>query len=532
MDNQKNPLIAEFDNLSPGLKAALAQTGQTMAGQAGAGGAAAPQGGALTMPHASPALPAGAPAPAAAATPPSLFSTPTPKMGTDVPGLFGKSEEAAPATIAPPAKKMPALPDINPRIQDDEDELTRKVKTGSGISQISGKVEGLMPNHHILGKILGGAAQGLATLGDVGLGAVDPALEMGLPGTQGHHQLLINRDESLLGHDYAHQKTAADTSHTNAQTGLTNAQTDEANTRTGLLPQEASDKHDLDQAQIANLNSEANTRGKSKFSVHDTEEGPVLYNEGTGDAQRLTIDGAAVGPKQKLTQSQPIIGSDGKPHTYLLDDKGNKKVDLGVHYEKPISVNTGDNHKFQEQERGRGLLDKAEGDYRTVQQGAGTMRDMLAQADAGNKMSAQMLPLEGALAITTSQGVHRINRTEVDQYSGGGSLYDKIVGELGKVTTGQPIPANIRADIGKLTDMQEHAAWKKYNDAHDSAVRRYGLENEQALPEPGGATAAASASGQAKGFVDVQKALSLPQYKGMSREQIVQEIRKHGYEPR
>ena len=257
---QTNPLIDEFDRLSPGLKAALAQTGQTMAGQAGAGGAAAPQGGALTMPHAAPALPAGAESPKPAAATPSLFSTPTPKVGTGAPSLFGGNTEAGPATIAPPAKKMPALPDLNPRIQEDEDELTRKVKTGSGISQISGKIQGLMPNHRILGKILGGAAQGLATLGDVGLGAVEPAIELGLPGTQGHHNLLIKRDESLLGHDYANQKTAADTAHTNAQTGLAGAQTDETNTRTGLLPQEASDKHDVDQAQIANLNSQVEER--------------------------------------------------------------------------------------------------------------------------------------------------------------------------------------------------------------------------------------------------------------------------------
>jgi len=43
-----------------------------------------------------------------------------------------------------------------------------------------------------------------------------------------------------------------------------------------------------------------------------------------------------------LKESQPIIGPDGKPHTYMIDNSGNKVQDLGVHYEKPISISTGD----------------------------------------------------------------------------------------------------------------------------------------------------------------------------------------------
>lgn len=184
-----------------------------------------------------------------------------------------------------------------------------------------------------------------------------------------------------------------------------------------------------------------------------------------------------------------IKGPDGQIHTMGYNPTTKKfDVDEGVSGFKPAVTNNNaaDGRAFQEAERGRGLLDKAEQNYRSAQQGANTMRDMLAQADAGNKMSAQILPLEGALQITTAQGVHRINRTEVEQYAGAGSLYDKIQGELGKVSSGQPIPPNIRNDIRKLVSAQEKQAYGTYRGAYDSATKRYNLTGEEALPEPGG----------------------------------------------
>jgi hypothetical protein len=42
------------------------------------------------------------------------------------------------------------------------------------------------------------------------------------------------------------------------------------------------------------------------------------------------------------------------------------------------------------------------------------LSDFLEEAKSGNKTAVKIVPLQGALQITTSQGVHRINRTEVD----------------------------------------------------------------------------------------------------------------------
>ncbi len=45
------------------------------------------------------------------------------------------------------------------------------------------------------------------------------------------------------------------------------------------------------------------------------------------------------------------------------------------------------------------------------------------------------------------------NRQEIDQMTGAGSLFDRIAGWAGKQTAGQPIPANILADMKSLSDL-------------------------------------------------------------------------------
>ena len=75
------------------------------------------------------------------------------------------------------------------------------------------------------------------------------------------------------------------------------------------------------------------------WTIHDTDSGPVRINSQTGEAQAVTVNGEPIAGKQKLTQSQPIMGPDGKPHTYMLDEHGQTVRDLGVHYERPMSVN-------------------------------------------------------------------------------------------------------------------------------------------------------------------------------------------------
>ncbi len=59
----------------------------------------------------------------------------------------------------------------------------------------------------------------------------------------------------------------------------------------------------------------------------------------------------------------------------------------------------------------RTAIRKADSDYRTAESTANLQRNFIAEAKGGNKAAVKIVPLEGALEITTSQGVHRINRT-------------------------------------------------------------------------------------------------------------------------
>jgi hypothetical protein len=90
---------------------------------------------------------------------------------------------------------------------------------------------------------------------------------------------------------------------------------------------------------------------------------------------------------------------------------------------------------------------KAGEEYATAYQSAQNMQDFLSQARAGNKEAIKIVPLQGALEITTAQGVHRINRTDVDQFGGAGNLYDKLAGKVGGVLTGKDITDSVLNDM-------------------------------------------------------------------------------------
>ena len=301
-----------------------------------------------------------------------------------------------------------------------------------------------------------------------------------------------------------------------------------------MQEQDAASRRSLEGAQAAHESAETEQlENPNDWSVlPPTSQGLFIRNAKTGELRPMSYNGQPLTPYEKPPQSEDtqLLGDQATalqkglqdrwqvlhpgqalPSNYALNPAttigGYKRLDALMSGEEN-ALNQRQNHQdqmanaaatraeaqsnkeetqnFQVSEAGRKRLDKAEDDYRTAEQGADTMRGMLAQANIGNKMSAQMLPLEGALEITTSQGVKRINRTEVDQYAGAGNLFDRVAGELGKLKSGQPMPKNIRDDIGKLVDAQQGAAYQKYRDGYDSAVKRYKLTDEDPLDPPAG----------------------------------------------
>jgi hypothetical protein len=160
----------------------------------------------------------------------SMQKPPAPQMqGAVMPPANGPEPVSVNLPIAAPSMPSTPSPKVNaPRgtSTGDEAELSRKLSTGSGISQISGKIEnsGLGQAHPLLGKVLGIGAQGLAQLGDIGLKTFAPGLEANIPGTEGHHNMLVHRDQQQLGQDVANEEKQAQTRETNTLPALHQAQ--------------------------------------------------------------------------------------------------------------------------------------------------------------------------------------------------------------------------------------------------------------------------------------------------------------------
>lgn len=97
-------------------------------------------------------------------------------------------------------------------------EGTRLADTGSGIDQIKHPL--LRVGAHIL-----------EGLGDM----FAPAVTAALPGTQMHHNMLVNQNNRAQLQEQGQQKAQTDTAHTRAQIGQENATADEANARAESL---------------------------------------------------------------------------------------------------------------------------------------------------------------------------------------------------------------------------------------------------------------------------------------------------------
>jgi hypothetical protein len=350
-------------------------------------------------------------------------------------------------TGAPPALAAPQSPNVTTKptqMQIDKDELARKINTGSGISQIAGKVEGAMPNHPLIGKLLGGAAQGIATLGDAGLRTVAPGLDEALPGTSLHHQAQVNQGNRQVAADEGNAEKEGQTANLGAETA--GKQLENANE-----PRKAEDAHNLVEAQTGNVLSETSERDhpKPSLEVHDTEEGPILINRATGAAQHVSVDGQPVGPKIKLTESQPIMGADGKPHTYMLDEKGNKKVDLGVHYEKPVAgtSNVG-TWQVEESPDGKPMLFNS----KTAQTQAGP--EGMQKAGTKAKADAALKPVQDALNYADEYAKRTVHTGPGDE-----AMMEKFF-ELAKPSTG------FRMSQPQIDMLRNAQSWMSGVEAH------------------------------------------------------------------
>jgi hypothetical protein len=116
---------------------------------------------------------------------------------------------------------------------------------------------------------------------------------------------------------------------------------------------------------------------------------------------------------------------------------------------------------------------KAATDYAQAQSVSDRLKAMMDAAKQGNVVSYQLIPQEGALQVTTSQGVHRINMAEIQNY-GGGSLWQRMQGHIGKQLTGKSIPDSVLDDMTEMQKIQEQGSREKYENSLKSINSYYG----------------------------------------------------------
>ncbi len=116
---------------------------------------------------------------------------------------------------------------------------------------------------------------------------------------------------------------------------------------------------------------------------------------------------------------------------------------------------------------------KAGNEYLTAMESADQFHSMLNLARAGNKAAGSNLPLLGVETLNAINGIKRINRDEIKQWQGAGNLYDKIVGEIGGLTVGKPIPEGVLKDVETMYNLLRDNAERSYKTKLDGINQNY-----------------------------------------------------------
>lgn len=167
------------------------------------------------------------------------------------------------------------------RLATDQAELTRQEKTGSGISQVKNPI----------GR---GVLRGLNVVGSMA-GALNPMLRgivTAIPGTEEHHNSLMNRQAGRIGEDLGEQEKQATTAGTIASTAKTEADT-------GAVPGQIAERA----ATTAKTNADVQAMGQPKpkeeeWSIVPGAQGPkgepIQQEKNSGQIRFANLPGATV----------------------------------------------------------------------------------------------------------------------------------------------------------------------------------------------------------------------------------------------
>lgn len=112
--------------------------------------------------------------------------------------------------------------------------------------------------------------------------------------------------------------------------------------------------------------------------------------------------------------------------------------------------------------------------YADAKAAAEEIQSVIDLVKSGNKAAGSNLPLLGVGSLNAINGIKRMNKAEIDQYQGAGSLWDRITGKAGNLAAGQPIPADVLADIEQLHRTLADGSLRKYKGEVDAINKSHG----------------------------------------------------------
>ena len=415
----------------------------------------ASQGGAQQPPQ-----PQGATMPPAGQQPPAQISLPDAPMPTLAPAK-------QPVVFGPFGQKSGPVAQRGTR-EGDKQERERELSTGSGLSQIHSRIESAMPNHPVLGKVLGIGAQGLATLGDIGLRTVSPIAESMIPGTAGHHAAQLRQVNQALTQDETNAEKEAQTSLQGAQTGHLQEETAE-------LPAEAQSREGLQGAQQNNLENPA-------WEQFETDQGIFARNPKTNELMPLTFQGKPLMPKPPTPKGQEHVSLEGPggkpiaanyhPDTGKYTDASGNEIANPKPYEKPNvpNVNAGGEKAFEYSDK---ALTSLSTPISQIQMRMGRLKDTLAQ---GTPQADALAAPELLTIMAGGQGSGlRMNEAEISRIVGGRSHWEALRAAAQKWSlnpeTANSITADQRQQIRALVSTVDAKLIQKQNILNDAGQK-------------------------------------------------------------
>lgn len=129
------------------------------------------------------------------------------------------------------------------------------------------------------------------------------------------------------------------------------------------------------------------------------------------------------------------------------------------------------------QKQGIASLQKQGDTYQQFLGTANSLKNSLLAAKDGNQLAAAVAPLQGTLFITTSEGVKRINETELKGVARAGSLVQRIEGSLGKLKGDGPLSDDLKDDMSKLVDLYTASKYSAYKNNAAYTQKLHGMDS-------------------------------------------------------